>query len=474
MKKQLLLITLFISFLVINCSKYETIIEPSTSKSKNTDITSQLFDLNDVPEIKLTVPLKDWNILLSNYDLNKNNKEKVVSHFEFNLNGQTVKLDSIGLRLRGNTSRVRPEGKKDEPHNPVATDWNHFHMGLDFNEFVSGKKFNKLKSLNLKWFKGDASYVRNIYCYDLFERFGVWTAPQASYCRVSIYVEGDSKPAYYGVYAMMEAMDEQYVEKRAPYWGSAVGDLWKCGYAGGPNATFEPTQSIGVEVVTLDGINNQGVAYDLKTNKENINTAKAELSDFIFQINSRSGADFESYIESKMDVSLFLKTYAVNVIVGMWDDYWVNGNNFYFYMGTNGKAYFIPYDYDNTLGTSQIVRNSGTQDPLQWGNQTRPLIDKILAITKYKEAYKGYLKELIDPNKDYFHATKSMARISTWQSKINDKVWNDTNEDMTIKDIPTNWSNIQNYRLLSGDDLGGGSKKGDANFFKSKAKSIYW
>ena len=34
---------------------------------------------------------------------------------------------------------------------------------------------------------------------------------------------------------------------------------------------------------------------------------------------------------SNMDVDLFLKTYAANVILGMWDDYWTNMNNYYFY-----------------------------------------------------------------------------------------------------------------------------------------------
>jgi spore coat protein CotH len=68
-----------------------------------------------------------------------------------------------------------------------------------------------------------------------------------------------------------------------------------------------------------------------------------------------------------MDVNLFLKTYAVNVTVGMWDDYWSNSNNYYFYFDAAGKFYFIPYDYDNTLGTSLLMTDSGIQDPLNWG-----------------------------------------------------------------------------------------------------------
>ena len=70
--------------------------------------------------------------------------------------------------------------------------------------------------------------------------------------------------------------------------------------------------------------------------------------------------------ETAMDVPLLLKTYAVNVAVGMWDDYWNNSNNYYFYFNPKGQFFFIPYDYDNTLGTSMdcgVIQDSGRKDP---------------------------------------------------------------------------------------------------------------
>ncbi|NDP28825.1 MAG: hypothetical protein GZ087_15605 [Flavobacterium sp.] len=120
---------LFIGYLISSCNNNEgdTII-PSTDKLT-------LFNLTDLPEIKLTIPLKDWNTLLTNYDLNSQNDKKVVSSFLFQLNGKTIKLDSIGLRLKGNTSRRRPEGNFGETHNTLSPDWHHCHFGLDFNKF---------------------------------------------------------------------------------------------------------------------------------------------------------------------------------------------------------------------------------------------------------------------------------------------------------------------------------------------------
>ncbi len=468
-KKNIYLRFLLVLLLFINCN-------PEQNETQNNDVvvaTTELFNINDLPEIKLTVPLKDWNKLLTNYDLNNDNDKKVVSHFEFNLNGQKITLDSIGIRLRGNTSRIRPEGNLGELHNATTPDWHHCHFGLNFDKFKNNQKFNGLEKLNLKWFKDDANYAREIYTYDLFERFGIWTAPQASYCKLTIYVEGDAKPAYYGVYAMIESVDEDFIAKRNAQWGGNVGYLWKAGWAGTINANFVQTSSMGVQDISIDPSKSTYYAYDLKTRDTEIESAKTELTQFINDLNTKTGSEFKQWIDTKMDIPLFLKTYAVYTITGMWDDYWVNGNNFYFYFAGNNKAYFIPYDCDNALGTSQIIENSGTQNPLQWGNMNeRPLITKILAIPEYQTAYKNYLKQLINPNADLFDATKSIQRLSTWKKLIESHIPNDTGEDMILEDKPARWGNASFYRLYSGNNEGG--KNGEANFFKTKTSTITW
>ena len=165
-----------------------------------------------------------------------------------------------------------------------------------------------------------------------------------------------------------------------------------------------------------------------------------------------------------MDVDLFLKTYAVNVTLGMWDDYWSNSNNFYFYFDSDDKFYFIPYDYDNTLGTSLLMVDSGLQNPLQWGKSSEnPLVAKILTIPEYKTQYLKYLNDLVDKKYDLFYATYSQQRILKWRSKIANYISNDTGEDMTIQDLPANWGNQSRYRLLNNDQN---------NFFSVKANSI--
>ena len=465
--KNVCCITLFY-LLSVACSS-----DHAVSQNPNSQPASGLFDLTKVPEIELQFSLTQWNMLLENYDTNPKNEKKVIARFTYKLDNETVTLDSIGLKLRGNTSRRRPEGSTGQSHNATNADWHHAHFAADFKKNRPAQRFKGLEKLNLKWFKDDASYAREIYSYDLFRRYGIWTAPRASYCRVSIKVDGDAMPAYYGVYAMVESVDEDFIAFRGNNWGASAGYLWKGSHIGTFKADFVSTNSMGVEDVKMNPALSQYFAYDLKTRKDELDPAKAGLTAFISDLNTKSGNDFTNWISQKMDVDLFLKTYAVSVMTGMWDDYWVNTNNFYFYFASNGKAYFIPYDYDNTLGTSLIVGNSGLQDPLNWGPTSgRPLVTKLLAIPVFRDKFKNYISELANTNNDYFATSKSTARIIAWQAMIAPHITNATGEDLLIIDVPASWGNAPFYRLTSGNALGGSN--GNANYFSTKIQSIPW
>jgi spore coat protein CotH len=447
------------------CGSYAQSVSSSQSKP------SGIFDLSTVPEIELDLSLAQWNKLLSNFDLNPKNEKKVVAAMRWTSAGQTIVLDSIGLKLRGNTSRRRPEGTTGQLHKAASADWHHCHFALDFAQFRHTQRFLNLSKLNLKWCKDDPTYVREIYSYDLFRRYGVWTAPRASYCRLKVNVAGDPQPAYYGIYEMIESVGDDFIAARSEHWAPDAGFLWKGGYAGKDVPDFVSAAGIGIEDVKLDPAKSQYFAYDLKTRKKEFSGAKSQLVEFIQNLNSKTGDDFKTWIAQKMDVPLFLKTYATSVMLGMWDDYWANTNNFYFYFAPGGKAYFIPYDYDNTLGTSQIVANSGTQNPLEWGPAAgRPLVNKILAVREYRDMYEADIRELANPGKDLFDPAKSKQRILGWQTLISPYISNDTGEDMAISDRPASWGNAPFYRLLSGNAEGG--SKGNANFFASKIKSI--
>ena len=422
-----------------------------------------VWDYDAFPEIHLEISLSEWNRLLQAFDADPNTNEYILAHCTYRVNGDRTEIDSIGLRLRGNTSRRRPEiAESGTLHQTDRTNWQHVHFMLNFDKFVDDSVHTVLgvKKMNLKWLKDDATYVREMYCYDLFRRFGVWTGIDNTYCKLYLHVEGDSKETYYGVYEMLEPIDKQYLKRRKSLFVSNKGFLWKGEQAqAGLNRTDAD--------ISVDDDRNH--AYTLKTNELEFEAAKTQLVDFMLKLNGKSDESFYTWIQQVCDVDLLLKTYAVNVAVGMWDDYWNNANNYYIYFNTtdplNYQFFFIPYDYDNTLGTSingGAQSDSGRQNPLKWGRDEYPLIRRLLAFPDFKAKYIGYLKELAADD-GLFNIKASKPRIIAWQNKIRDYIANDTGQDMQLRDEPASWGNHPEYRLL---------EEGPNNFFQVKTGVI--
>ena len=169
-------------------------------------------------------------------------------------------------------------------------------------------------------------------------------------------------------------------------------------------------------------------------------------------------------------MDLLLKMYAANVALFHWYDYWNDMNNYYLYFNSrdpqNYKVYMLPYDYDNTLGTSHncgVQHDSGRHNPYRWGLDECIFISKILEVTDFRNIYTGYLRELSDENNPYTGRLQSASRIRQWQSALQPYVANDTGEDMEIKDRPASWGNHSEYRLLEDNSN---------NWFRVKAASI--
>lgn len=404
-----------------------------------------------MPEVHVSVTEAEWNRLLGMFDANSRTKQYIECNVDVVVGEEHNIIGKAGLRLRGNTSRRRPMDQWGGFH--------HAHFGLNFRKYVkdSDHQVHGCRKVNLKWFKDDATYTREMYCYDLFRRAGVWTAINTSYCRLWLNVGG--KEIYYGVYEMQEAIDSRYLKARGGQFGGATGgNLWKCRF--GANLKNQG-QSFG-----LDDGSDAEFTYECKSDDNDYAAAEDQLRDFMLKLNGKSDQSFYTWINQVCDVPLLLKTYAVNVVCGMWDDYWCNTNNYYLYFDStdkfNYKFYFIPYDYDNTLGTSLMI-DSGRQDPLHWGSDNNPLITRLLCFEDFRAIYVAELKRLVGKDAGLFYYTGSMERIKRWQNMVAPYVNNATGEDCTISDVPASWGNHPEYRIMT---------TGPNNFFQVKTDVI--
>lgn len=448
--------------------------------ASRTESLDYIFGTDSVADIKLTIERSDWNNLLENYDKNPKNENCIHADFEMKKGDNIWKINDIGMRLRGNTSRMRPQ--YDENYYQA-------HFKLDFEEWCddSGeerKLAGCMKGLNLKRFKEDPSYVREVFGYNFFRKNGIWTAPRAGYAHLFITIleeDGTRRELDYGVYAMIEEINKQFLKERSEIsteigtkFNGNKGNLWKCCWSSsnGPSMAtdYDIYRSFGVEEIYLDESQSMRYDYDLKTNKDDFYSARDELIGFIKELNELSTEDeIKKFYEEKMDVDLFLKTYACNVVLGMDDDYWCNKNNFYFYFDKKGKCYFIPYDYDNILGTNCFkFSDTATRNPLDWNvsGYDTPLVEKLLSVPEYKEKYAEYLLELSDESSFVNGSQDEIARL---QSLVRDSIYSkdltysDTSPEIT-DDVASWCSNSGKYKLLLGDET--------TNFFKAKAKTV--
>lgn len=447
-----------------------------------TESLNYIFGTDSVAEITLTISREQWDELCANYDKNSKNEDCVHADFEMKKGNNTWQISDIGMRLRGNTSRRRPQ---------VGEQYYQAHFKLDFEEWLddSGeerKLAGCMKGLNLKRFKEDPTYVREVFGYNYFRKNGIWTAPRAGYAHLFINIkekDESEKKLNYGVYAMIEEINKQFLKERAESlqttgtlgggnFSDNKGDLWKCCWqsSNGPSMAtdYDGYRSFGVEEIFLDESRSLRYDYDLKTNKDELSDARNNFIDFIEELNSlNSEEEIKTFYESKMDVDLFIKTYACNVLLGMDDDYWRNHNNYYFYFDKNGKSYFIPYDYDNILGTNCFT-DTATKNPLDWGEGVyeAPLIEKLLSVPEFKQKYVDYLLALTESSVFVDGSQSEITRLQNLVTGLiasNDIEYEDTFKE--IKDDAAYWcSNRGKYQLLSGDET--------SNYFRAKANSV--
>ena len=424
-----------------------------------------VWDKDTMPEVHLEVSYDEWSRLLALYDANKYTRQYVMASITFIKEGDTTFVDSVGLRLKGNTSRHRPEGNQyNKPHIVNTTIWRRVHFGVNLRKYIDDDDhtIQGIRKIHLRCCSADPSYVREMFSYDLFKRAGVWTAPRDTYCRLWIHVEGDAREVYFGVYQLLEPIDKRFLKDRKSKFGSSNGYLWKCRSNTGlnnPNGDF-----------WYDDDSDDRHAYTLQTQTEEFDSAKVQLIDFMNKLNGLDDSTFYYWIQEVTDVDFLLRTYAVNVALGMWDDYWNHANNYYMYFsspGTTGyKFFFIPYDYDSTLGTCSRAgaqSDSGRQDPLNWGLASNPLIVRILKYDEFKAIYVRYLKDLVKSGNALMDRVSSQARIRGWYERISPFITNDTNWEMSIQDTPASFSYHSEYNLLQNDEN---------NFFTVKAGSI--
>lgn len=319
------------------------------------------FQDDEVPRVDIIIPESSINTILA--PGNEFSDQEFAANFIFTDSEEADTMLNVGFRLRGNTARLA--GKKS--------------FKVSFNTFIPGRDWKGLEKINLNGEHNDPSISRSKTAWALLKDLRV---PGARANHVELYINGE----YRGLYANIEQIDEEFVERR---FGNKDGNLYKCLY---PADLAYLGNDPDAYKLMADGRR----VYDLRTNEEEDDYS--DLANFISVINQASLTDLPCELEAIFNVDAYLRTMAFDVLSGNWDGYW-NKNNFYLYNNTaTGKFEYIPFDVDNTFGIDWFNIDWAERNMYDWvsSDEDRPLIERLLEVPDYRARFTYYIQKVME------------------------------------------------------------------------------
>lgn len=338
-----------------------------------------VFEDTKVPRIDIEINRDSFLALLLPANLEKDHEYPAQFVWDNGVKKDTVK--NVGFRLRGNTSRH--SAKKS--------------FKIKFNHF-GNEKFYGLSDMNLNGEHNDPSLSRAKIVWDLMRKAGL-EVPRSNHVRLFINNE------YMGIYLNVEHIDNDYFQSRGQ---NGDGQIFKCLYGSdfiyrgsNPNS-YPPT------------------VYEPQNHKDEANYY--DLIEFIRLLGLKDNTNYRCMLEEKFEADNYLKTMAMEVLVGHWDNPTYNKNNAYIYIPNDDiRVQLLSYDVDNTMGIDWFGQDWADKNIYSWAEpkDERPLFYNLLSVPAYKNRYgfliKSWLNSFMTEDSIMQMAYKIRDRIKTYR-----------------------------------------------------------
>ena len=275
---------------------------PCWAENPHPELTAdKLFDPAHLVNVEIELSRDDWNTLRQQtralaLSLGKTPIESPFRYFPGNVTVDGVLIRNVGIRKKGflgSLSQSRPSLK------------------IKFGEFQQQHPIAGLDRLTLNNNRQDRSLASQYLCYRFFNETGT-VACRCNHAKVTVNGE------YLGIYSHVEAIKAPFLENR---FDDASGDLYE-----GTVADLWPDSF---------------QRFELKTSQSS-HAPLAQLADLLAQ----EQLDLQA-IGKLLDLPAFIKFWATESLLGFWDGYTNNQNNFFVYRNpANSKLYFLPWGLD--------------------------------------------------------------------------------------------------------------------------------
>lgn len=371
-------------------------------------IKSDLHRDGEIPTIHLVANQTAMDLM---HKSNSSEDYKIRTNMTYITLNNTLSYEAAEISLAGRSSRWMPK--------------------LSYNiELAKDDRLGEFRRVKLRAMDTDPSYIREQLAYDVIKSTGLLSS-EFSYVRVFLNNQA------LGLFGIIEPFQD-------PWLANSFADgskKYKHGnlYQG----VFQTAQSSAMNHTSDLSYYNNITAYADGQYKIKVEASKGKSGDY------KPLMEFTKFIDTaptnssnavatwnkKLDTGSFLRSMALEVILGYADGYSTLADNYYLYQNLDtGKFFYISSDMDLTLGSTMFKLDdmwSGDYTTFP-GLSTRPLMTKILQVPEFKQQYEELLVNI----------TQRLVNSVTMNDRINDVI-NMIKEDVVWdKTLPRVGNNI--------------------------------
>ena len=299
-----------ILFAMVSCLAAQNSDSASKASSTSQLTAEQMFANDRVTEVKVELAEDDWDEIRNHarsfgQALGKTPAANPYNYVKGDVTIDGVLIKDVGIRKKGFLGSLNA----DRPS-----------LKIKFEEYVKQEPIDGLDRLTLNNNNQDAGRVSQYLTYKLFRDSGT-ISPRCGFAKV--WVNGK----YLGLYSNVEAIKPQFLKHA---FGDKGGALYE-----GTVTDFFPTWSQKFEQKNKAG--------------------KKKYIEAVVNVFQEEDFDVDE-LGRLVDLDAFMKFWAMESIVGFWDGYCSNQNNYYLYRHPkNDKFYFIPWGTDSSFSENSPI-----------------------------------------------------------------------------------------------------------------------
>ncbi len=350
------------SFRTGSPEKYSSV----NNKSDSDVLYADLFDQSKVHSIKIDIPEQEWKIL-------KETAEKEEYH-QADITIDGIKLVNVGIRAKGFSSLSAIAGSGGEK----------FSLRINLDKYEKYQNYKGLTEFCINNLYGDPSGMRDTLCYDAMHALKA-PAPKTAY--TDVYMNG----SLFSFYMLCEVPADTMGERLGT---SDDATLYKADQV---SCTFQQNQKLS--------------DFSVKYGPDE---EMAHITEVVSAINRVTPENYK-FIEDIIDVSSFLKGFAVNAYMCNYDSYNGMMAHNYYLLWNEGKMSYVGWDYNLSLGAfmggAQSVFSDITTALSGADASSRPLVSKLLAVPDYYSEYTSYVKQIAEMYSDPENTVKKIDSL---------------------------------------------------------------